>query len=272
MTCTKREFKTGVFYHGDCLEILNEEKLNFDICITSPPYDDLRTYNNSSNWNISIFEAIAKKLAEKLNIGSTIVWIVNDQTVAGSETGNSFRQALFFKDECGLNIHDTMIWNKLGFTGVGSIKTRYGPIFEYMFIFTKGKIKTFNPFIDRPNKWAGYKTPYSTRQKNGAVTKNNNRKIYKPYGIRFNIWENLPHNQQSEKLNHPAPFPTKLIEDHIYSWSNNNETILDIFAGSGTTAIAAMNTSRKWICIEKDKDYFDKACERIEKREKELGL
>jgi hypothetical protein len=120
--------------------------------LTSPPYDNLRDYKGYT----FDFEGIAKELYRIVKDGGVVVWVVGDATIKGSETGTSFKQALYFK-EIGFNLHDTMIWEKQTFTAVGALKTRYAPVFEYMFIFSKGKLKTFNPIKDRKNTTAGEK-------------------------------------------------------------------------------------------------------------------
>jgi len=248
---------------GDCLDELPKifDK-SIDLIITSPPYDNLRDCNNSSNWNFDIFKNIANKLQKVLKQGGVIVWIVNDATINGSETGTSFKQALYFK-EIGLNLHDTMIWQKETFTSVGSIKTRYAPVFEYMFVLSKGKPKKFNSIKDRKNINAGKKIHGTIRQKNGQTKPvSSNGQNIKEYGIRFNVWK--INSEKSNKTNHPAVFPINLIEDHIKTWSNEKDLILDCFMGSGTTGVACKNLNRKFIGIEKDDKYFNIAKQRIE--------
>lgn len=249
--------------NNDCLKVLPTiPKNSVDMIITSPPYDDIRDYNNSSTWNFDVFKNIANELQKCLKNGGVIVWIVNDATVNGNETGTSFRQALYFK-EIGLNLHDTMIWQKETFTAVGSIKTRYAPVFEYMFILSKDKPKTFNPLIDKLNKSYGRKYDGTIRQKNGQTKPiSSNGKKIKEYGIRYNIWKT--NSEKSNKTNHPAVFPLKLVQDHIKTWSNENDLILDCFMGSGTTGLACKNLNRKFIGIEIDQEYFKIAKNRIE--------
>ena len=115
-----------------------------DLVVTSPPYDGLRTYNGYC----FDFENLAKGLYRVLKQGGVVVCIVNDATVNGSETGTSFRQALYFM-ECGFKLHDTMIWAKDGGGALGSNRC-YTQNFEYMFILSKGKPKTFNSINDKP--------------------------------------------------------------------------------------------------------------------------
>jgi len=248
---------------GDCLDIIPTlPDQSIDLIVTSPPYDNLRFYNDSSEWNFNIFKKIAKILTKVLKDGGVIVWIVNDATINGSETGTSFKQALYFKDQCNLKLHDTMIWQKDTFTAVGSVKYRYAPVFDYMFILSKGKPKTTKIIKDRKNKHYNKKIHGTVRLPNGNVKDvSSNGCLIKEYGCRFNVW-NI-NSEKNNKTNHPAVFPEKLINDHIISWSNENETILDPFMGSGTTGIVCKNTNRKFIGIEKDKTYFEIAKKRI---------
>ena len=234
-----------------------------DLTVTSPPYDDLRTYNGYS----FPFEQIAKELYRITKQGAFIVWIVGDATMNGTESGTSFKQALFFK-EIGFNLHDTMIWNKGKFSAVGALKTRYAPVFEYMFIFSKGKINTFNPIKDRKNITAGSKVSGNIRQADGTMKeKSTIGKITAEYGQRFNIWNQCP---QQGKNEHPAPFPEQLVNDHIISWSNEGDLIYDPFMGSGTTAKMAISNNRNWIGSEMSAEYCEIIKERLNKQQKEL--
>lgn len=250
-------------FKGDNAVLLKSiAEKSIDLVITSPPYDSLRKYKGY----VFDFNIIAYLLCKVLKDGGTIVWIVNDETINGSRTGTSFKQALYFK-ELGLNLHDTMIWNKRGFTSVGSMTVRYPSVFDYMFIFTKGKIKTFNPLIDRRNITNG-KISGNIRQKDGTLRSMSNQgKERREYGVRFNIWDisanTLSHNMSMITRKHPATFPLVLVEDHIKSWSNFGDTILDCFMGSGTTAIACMNTGRKCIGIEISEEYCQLTKDRI---------
>lgn len=246
-------------HNENCLHTLSRMNDKFiDLTITSPPYDNLRNYNGYS----FDFKSIAKELFRVTKDGGVVVWIVGDATIKGSETGTSFKQALFFK-ECGFNLHDTMIWNKGKFSAVGSLKTRYAPVFEYMFVFVKGNIKTFNPIKDRLNKTVGQKISGNIRQKDGSMKpKSTIGKITLKFGQRFNIWNNAP-NQGINK--HPAPFPEQLAKDHIISWSNENDLVYDCFMGSGTTAKMCIINNRKFIGSEISQEYTDMANKRIKK-------
>jgi len=252
--------KINEIYNENCVDTMTRMPDDFiDLTVTSPPYDNLRTYNGYS----FDFENVAKGLFRVTKPGGVVVWIVNDATVKGSETGTSFRQALYFK-EIGFNLHDTMIWNKGSFTAVGSLKSRYAPVFEFMFILVKGKLKSFNPIKDRKNKHAGSVFKGGHRLSDGTIAARSNPNYITPeYGQRFNIWNISPENSANERSGHPAQFPTKIAEDHIISWSNPGDLIYDPFMGSGTTAKMAVLNGRDFIGSEISKEYCKIALDRL---------
>lgn len=225
-------------YNENCLDTMSRMPDNFiDLTVTSPPYDNLRDYKGYS----FDFEPIANELFRVTKQGGVVVWVVNDATVNGSETGTSFKQALYFK-EIGFNLHDTMIWNKGSFTAVGTLVSRYAPVFEFMFVLSKGKPVSFNPIKDRKNKVTG-KIGGRIRQKDGTMKQmSTDGKDRAEYGQRFAIWDVPPCG--GNLTGHPAPFPEQLANDHIISWSNDGDLIYDPFMGSGTTAkMAILNTA-----------------------------
>jgi site-specific DNA-methyltransferase (adenine-specific) len=246
-------------YNMDCVEgmrILPDESV--DLTVTSPPYDNLRKYTGFE-WD---FEATAKELYRVTKQGGVVVWIVADATIKGSETGTSFRQALHFMD-CGFNLHDTMIWEKPTFTATGSLKVRYAPVFEYMFVFSKGKPKSFNPIKDKGNKHFGTVFYGTVRTRDGETKRLSKACETKRFGQRHNVWHMSPCNSSKERCGHPAPFPEQLANDHIISWSNEGDTVLDCFMGSGTTAKMAKLNNRNYIGFEISKEYCEIAEQRI---------
>jgi len=243
--------------NGDCLEVMKTMPTNsVDLTVTSPPYDNLRDYNGYT----FDFEGIAKELFRITKEGGVVVWVVGDATIKGSETGTSFKQALYFK-EIGFNLHDTMIWNKGCFSAVGALVNRYAPVYEYMFILSKGYLKTFNPIKDRKTIHGGKKVNGTVRNKDGTMKSFSKEVTINEYGQRFNIWEQSP---QKQRGGHPAPFPEKLAEDHILSWSNEGDTVLDPMCGSGTTLKMAKKNSRNFIGIDCSEEYCKIAEARIE--------
>ena len=236
---------------GDCLKVMKDiPDKSVDMVLTSPPYDNLRDYKGYT----FDFEGIAKELFRVVKDGGVVVWVVGDATIKGSETGTSFKQALYFK-EIGFNLHDTMIFEKGGCPS--PMHTRYNQKFEYMFVFSNGAPKTFNqlrePTTSVKNK------PSSLRQKDGTF-KYHKYELGKSTRGRFNIWKYATGGAQHTDIygrKHPATYPEKLAEDHILSWSNEGDTILDPMAGSGTTLKMAKKNNRNYIGIEISPEYID---------------
>ena len=247
--------KINTVYNENCLDTMKRMPDNFvDLTVTSPPYDNLRTYHGYS----FDFESIAKELFRVTKKGGVVVWVVGDATIKGSETGTSFKQALYFK-EIGFNLHDTMIYQKKSCYAHDPRNMRYKAIFEYMFILSKCKPKTYNEIKDVKNKHAG-KILKGTA---GRDKKGNKRKlkdiVISDFQARSNIWM----LSTDHKSNHPAIFPEKLANDHIISWSNENDLVYDPFAGSGTTLKMAKLNKRNYIGSEVAKEYIPIINQRI---------
>ena len=252
--------KLNEIYCMDCLEGLKQIKdEGIDLTVTSPPYDDLRKYNGYS----FDFENIAKELYRITKKGGVVVWIVSDKTKNGSETLTSFKQALFFK-EIGFNVHDTMIYSS---DKPPLSHRRYEQKFEYMFIFSKGKPNTFNPIMEEC-KYAGSNKRARTFRNDGHNLESTHKTDeVKKYKIKGNIWQYSTGYQKSTKdkiaFKHPAIFPEQLAHDHIISWSNEGDIVLDCFMGSGTTAKMCKLTNRNYIGFEISEEYCEIAKERL---------
>ena len=256
------ESSLGKLYHGSCEDIMPELE-QVDLTVTSPPYGKLRDYHGYT-FN---FKAIANQLYRITKDGGVIVWVVGDETINGSESGESFRQALYFK-EIGFNLHDTMIYQKHNFSNPSN--TRYHQIFEFVFVLSKKCPKTFNPIKDRKNIEAdkiGSWGKNTVRQKNGSF-KINKKKVNSGHGMRYNIW------RIKTEMNplHPAQFPEALAQDHIISWSNPNDIILDPMAGSGTVPKMCERLNRRWVACESSEEYCELSAKRIETEASQLKL
>jgi DNA modification methylase len=250
-----QENASGItIYHGDnvaTMRTLPAESV--DLVVTSPPYDNLRTYGGHS-WD---FPAVASELTRLLKVGGVIVWIVADATIDGSETGTSMRQALHFKDVCGLNIHDTMIYasDKPPLT-----HNRYEQAWEYSFVFAKGKPKAWNPKTRRCIHAGKGRSGSFIHSPDADWQPANSQKPTGETYIENNIWWYATGN---ERNGHPAAYPEALARDHILSWSNPGDVVLDPFNGSGTTCKMAKETGRRAIGIEIEERYCEIATRRL---------
>ena len=248
-------------YHSDCLDLMAKMPDCFiDLVVTSPPYDDIRNYNGFS----FDFESIAKQLFRVVKDGGVVVWVVSDSKKNHDLTATSFKQALYFK-EVGFTFFDNIIWHKPG-NPSPSAANQYRRIYEYMFVFSKGKPKTFNGIKD----WVSFephvkrRLHYKYYKKDGKDLRSSHiRKKTEPTHLRGNVWKmNVGNLSSSVRTGHPAIFPEKLASDHIISWSNEGDLVYDPFAGSGTTLRMAKDLKRNFIGSEISKEY----CEIIEKR------
>lgn len=256
--------KINTIYNENCIDTISKMPDNFlDLVVTSPPYDNLRKYSSTSFCE-SDWREIISALFRVTKQGGVVVWIVNDATINGSETGTSFKQALHFMD-CGFNLHDTMIWQKSGVVYPGT--ARYYASFEYMFVFSKGKPKTFNQIKDVKNKNVGQIISHQSYRQKDDKLKTAKNVIVKEFSARRNIWFFPTGWGKSYKDSylkiHPAIMPVDLVADHLISWSNENDLVYDPFMGSGTTAIACIRQKRSFIGSEISKEYFELSQKRI---------
>ena len=252
-------------YCGNCQEVMASFPDEcIDLVITSPPYDNIRDYKGYV-FGEEIFKEIVRQLYRVVATGGVVVWVVGDAVIKGGESGTSFRQALGFMDG-GFKLHDTMIYEK-NTSSFPARRTgkRYTQIFEYMFVFCKGKIKTGNMICDKPNKWAGHTNwgKNTHRGKNGELIASKDIKPVPDFSPRNNIWKyNVGkgfNSKDKESHEHPAIFPEKLAEDHILSWSNEGDVVMDCFAGSGTTCKMAKKNGRKYVGIDISEEYCELA-------------
>lgn len=257
---------TEILINNDCVEELRTiAEGSIDLTVTSPPYDNLRTYNgNNALWGEPVWKSVIEELYTVTKPGGVVVWVVGDATIKGSETGTSFKQALWAM-ECGFNLHDTMIYAKNNY--IPLTHNRYEQQFEYMFVWSKGKPRAFTP-LKKPNKQAGL-------IKGGTFNQDGTHRLprHKDNGVaaestRPNIWfynvGMMNSTKDREAFKHPALYPEQLAHDHILSWSNEGDTVLDPFMGSGTTGKMAKQLGRNFIGIELDPTYYEIAKRRIE--------
>jgi len=260
--------KGNNLYNVDCVDGMRKlQDGSVDLVVTSPPYDNIRKYNGF-DFDVN---TIAKELFRVVKKGGVVVWVVGDATINGSESGTSFRQALEFMD-AGFRLHDTMIYEK----NTSSFPARrdgvrYTQIFEYMFVFSKGRPETVNLICDKPNKWAGHTNwgKNTARCVDGELKDLGKIKEVPEFSPRNNIWRYVVGGgfatEDKEAHQHPAIFPEKLAEDHILTWTNEGDVVLDIFVGSGTTPKMALLNSRRYIGFDISGEYIELAKGRLEK-------
>ncbi len=257
----------GKINNDDCIKFMKKLPDNcIDLTVTSPPYDDLRDYENKLVWDYATFRKVARELYRITKKGGVVVWVIGDKTDKGNKSLTSFKHALYFQ-KIGFNIYDVIIYEK---SGAGPPHpNRYFNSFEYMFVMSKGKPKNINLLKDKKNSCAGMSTfgDITRREKDGSLT-NKGKKVINEYGVRTNIWKynNGKGFSSKDKIayEHPAIFPEKLVEDHIKSWSNPGDIVFDPFGGSGTTAKVSIELDRQWIYVEKVAKYCDVAKRRLE--------
>mgnify|MGYP003527791971 FL=1 len=247
---------------GDNCDLLGKlPRECIDLVVTSPPYDDLRTYGGHS-WD---FFGVAWQLKRVLKPGGVIVWVVADATKDGSETCTSMEQALFFR-RLGLNLHDTMIYGKLN--PVPLTHNRYEQEWEYAFVLSAGKPKTWNPLKERTLGHGKKTLRFNEQEKGGSTRARNEITVTNEMKQRGNAWFYVCSNGETGK--HPAPFPEPLAKDHILSWSNPGDIVLDPFSGSGTTAKAAKELGRRFLGLEINEQYCEIARKRLAQQVLEL--
>ena len=250
-------------FNEDCLQTLSRMPDGvIDLVVTSPPYDGMRKYGG---YTVD-FKGIVEQLFRVLKDGGVVVWVVGDQTINGSESGTSFRQALMFMD-AGFRLHDTMLYVKKNPIPQPPY-VRYAQSFEYMFCFSKGKPKTFNPIqVPTLNKGKEYQLKRNLLDPLQAM---------QPKDKVFKVPCTKPHSNMFEypsnggDTGHPAVFPSRLAYDQIISWSNPGDLIYDPFMGSGTVAIECIKTDRDYIGSEINPEYVKIIEKRIEDTDKSI--
>jgi len=243
---------------GECVEEMSKlDESSIDLTVTSPPYSDIRDYNGFS-WDC---KRTADELFRVTKDGGVVVWVIGDKVRNGSEEMQPFTQAFTFRD-AGFRLHDTMIYQKNAMPFPE--QTRYIQCFEYMFIFSKGKPKTAN-MIQEPTRAKSGKP--TQRNKDGSRTPLKYAKD-KATRNKWNVWKYEvgynKHTTDKFAYEHPAMFPEKLASDHIISWSNEGDTVLDCFMGANTTGKMAKQLNRDFIGIELDQEYFKIAQQRVD--------
>ncbi|HEY7328056.1 MAG TPA: site-specific DNA-methyltransferase [Gemmataceae bacterium] len=237
--------------------------------LTSPPYEGIRTYDGLSKWD---FMAVARELYRITMQGGVVVWVVQEQIIDGSESGESSRQRLAFAN-IGFRLHHTMVMGKLG--GHQHSQGRYGRPLEYAFILTKGKPRYFCPLRDKQNREAGRIRRWKSRKPDGSADRRRKPRMTHPFGIRSQVWSYPTGLYNTTKdayaLNQTALMPEQMAEDHILSWSRVSDLVFDPFAGAGTTLKMALLNHRRYLGFEINPKYVEIARRRLRDAEAKLA-
>lgn len=251
-------FEINNIYNTDCLiGMQGLPDACIDLVVTSPPYDDLRHYKGY----YFDFENIAKELFRIMKKGGVVVWVVGDKIKNGNRTLTSFKQCLFFQ-EIGFNVHDIMIYRKKNTPFMRS--NAYTNCYEFMFVFSKERVKTFNPLKTKTAR-QGFEKLVANKKADGI--NNKVRAELKEEKTLTNIWEYAVGlgGSTNDKIafQHPAIFPEKLAQDHILSWTNEGDIVFDPMSGSGTTCKMAKLNRRNYLGMEISAEYAELSLKRL---------
>lgn len=260
-------------YNEDCLEGLKRiEDDSVDIVFTSPPYADRRK-NSYKGFHHTVyndwFVQVAAEIKRILKPTGSFFLNIKPHCENGERLLYTYELVIRLRNDLGLKFVDEFSWTKNGVPGrfVGRFKNAFEPVYH----FKKGDKVTFNPYeVAEPMKEesvARANRKASGESKNGSgfagMRRNEtmkNRKLALPSN-HLHIPQRS--NQFTLQSEHPAVFPLELPEFFIKAFSNEGDVVLDPFIGSGTTAIACINTNRNYIGFELEKEYYDLANERI---------
>ena len=237
--------------HGDCLEVMKDiPDGSIDAIITDPPYQ-----TTSCKWDIKIpFEPMWEQLKRIIKPNGAIVLFGSQPFTSALVMSNP----KMFKYE--------LVWVKSRPQGFAQAPYRFMTKTENILVFSGGgcaknasQRMVFNPqgLIYRPKITKGKKANSSAHR----MRKTDQVDYVSEY---TNYPNNLLEFDSEFKTVHPTQKPVALIEYLIKTYTNEGETVLDFTIGSGTTAVACINTGRNFIGIEKDEKYFDIAQKRVD--------
>ena len=260
------KLQTNAIHCGDNIKVMREKMPDnsIDLTVTSPPYDNLRDYEGEWDFN---FKELAKELYRVTKDSGVVVWVVADQTKNFCETLSSFKQAVYFVEEAGFNLLDTMIYKKRSYPPAYPNLNRYANQFEYMFVFSKGKPGNFNKLKEPKQASSIVDSKKSSYRKTDGSMFKTTIDASNEMKTKTNVWEfDVGYNKSSKdnfSHEHPATFPEQLAEDHIKSWSNEGDVVFDPMCGSGTTLKMAKKLNRKYIGIDISQKYCDISKDRL---------
>jgi len=260
----------STFYLGDCLEVLKTlPSKSIDLIVTSPPYADrrIKTYGGIkeaeyANW----FLPIATEVHRVLKDDGSFFLNIKPHTKDGERVLYVFELVMALKKQVGFRFTDEFCWTKLGVPG--RFKGRFKNAFEPVYHFTKtGDYKHFPYEVATPAKEVSlkrYKRKACGESKNGSGFAGMRKEITSELALPSNHLH-IPQksNQHTIQKNHSAVFPVELPLFFIKAFSKEGDTVLDIFSGSGTTAVACEQTNRKSVNIDNTKQHYEDGILRV---------
>lgn len=248
----------------DCVEGMKKLPDNsIDMCIFSPPYDQLRTYEGNPEFDLN---ETGKQLFRILKEGSICAMVIQDQTKDFAKSLTSFRTIVDWCDNIGFRLFECCIYHKHGTEGAWW-KQRFRVDHEYIPLFLKGKRPVY--FNKEPLKVPSIHadkmmTGFGNRRTDGTTTKSITRKI-NPTKCRGTVWDYMMAGDKNmTKRQHPATFPDQIPYDVIQCFCREGGIVIDPYMGSGSTAVSAVKLNRNFIGFDVCQRYVDVASQRIE--------
>lgn len=247
------ELGSGTFLHGDCLELMRDlPDGSVDMVLCDLPYG-----TTACSWDSVIpFEPLWEQYWRVCKPGAAVV-LTASQPFTTALIGSNMRDFRY-----------CWYWVKSAVTGFANAKKQPLRHIEDVCVFYKS-LPTYNPQglkplgkVQRNGVSVGGDTLRTNVEKSAG--KGSLRTAGAEYVQEFTNYprQSLEFARDSSKV-HPTQKPVALFEYLIRTYTNPGETVLDNTAGSGTTAIAAENAGRRWICMERDPDYYAAAVGRV---------
>lgn len=261
--------ETNKIYNEDCLEGMKRiPDKSVDLVVTSPPYAMQRKNQyggiNEADypiWTVEYMRALRPKLSE----GASVFINIRPHLKNGVISDYTLKTRLALRED-GWYENEEIIWIKPDSPPLGSTK-RPRRSWESIHWFSMSK----QPYCDtKANGRKSDRIGFENNKKSNSDLYNGKKKATSGVA-RSKDYIEVGTGKVEKNISHPAMFPVQVPEHLIRMCSKNEGVVLDMFMGSGTTAIACLNTNRQYIGFELDKDYFNLANERIEMHTKEVN-
>jgi adenine-specific DNA-methyltransferase len=220
---------------------------SIDLIVTSPPYNIGKEYEKVINLEQYLLwsKEYLKEIYRCLKVGR--IFFLEVGCYLDKERNNIPLTYLLYPilKEVGFNLRQEIVWHFKG--GMQAKKKLTGQNEKILWLYKGNDLPYFNLDNIRVKEWKTFDKRNNPNGKNPT-----------------DVWEinRVPGNSK-EKVGHPCQYPVEMIERVVKGWSKEEEIILDPFMGSGSTALACINTQRNYIGFELDKEYHRLSEERI---------